>query len=245
MHDYSSSLPHSLMEMLRGLESDEIEDKHPRYVMNLTTFSPEERASQWNEANEQDDPSQLWFLYSWIKLDRGGPCCQWNTTDNHDLSPSSLECHPALGLRIQDFHKKDSNILSYVAFGPPQGAQPGCFFLRTTNVKGTWDYRWAGLPERCEMAVQRYIRGGERAARTEGRLRAVEFGYDGSWVVYSSKLPDDKKHGVKRYYYDWWLSPHYPKELGNALLEGQKKGWSINVRVTSKMILFASLTRWH
>lgn len=233
------------METLKCLESDEDEDKAPRYVMNLTTFTPDGKATQWNEWNKQDDPSQLWFLYSWVKLNRGGPYCQWNSIEGLELPPASLKCHSALSRRIRDFTRKDSNKLSYVAFGPPRGSEPRCFFMRTTNVKGTWDYRWAGLSEGCEMAVQRYMRGGEKGARTEGRLRAVEFGFDGSWIVYGSKVNDEKTYGGKRHYYDWWLSrPHYSEKLENALLEGRENGWSINVSVWRLAVyLRQSLTR--
>jgi hypothetical protein len=107
--------------------------------------------------------------------------------------------HLALGLRIEHLDKSRSGVLSYVAFGPPRGRTPDCF-LRTTDTSGNWHYRWSGLPENCEIAVQKHIIGGENTTKgdnanrhgnewVDGRLRPVTFGYDG-WVVYRGEQYD-------------------------------------------------------
>jgi len=209
------------MDKLKRLEKEEMNDGCPRYVMNLTMFTPDQKPA-WNSSNGRDDPSQLWFLYKWIKTKRGGPDSEWNFTPTQVRLQSSPACHPALALRIDNFPKTDSHRLSCVSFGRPRGSTPDCFFLRTTDSNGTWEYRWTGLSPACEMAVQSHIRGGEGNKWVGGRLRAVEFGYDGSWVVYDSGSN-----------YDWWLSPtHYDQELEDALQIGKERGWSINVSIT-------------
>jgi hypothetical protein len=70
-----------------------------------------------------------------------------------------------LGIQVDDLSKLGN--LRYVAFGPPRGHSPQCFFLRTTADAGVWHYRWAGLPPDCEMKVQSYIQSGDSKDSTE------------------------------------------------------------------------------
>ncbi|KAF2425523.1 hypothetical protein EJ08DRAFT_663588 [Tothia fuscella] len=156
-------------------------------------------APAWKRSNGQDDRSQLSFLYRWIPTGRPGPDCEWNWTPTEVELSGETACHPALALRLGDFPKKFNPKTSYVAFGPSSGPTPDCFFIRQTDANG----------------------GDTKNGRNEwvgGRLRAVEFGYDGSWVVYSGKNN-----------YDFWLSsPHDKSGLVEAFETAKHNGWSIN-----------------
>jgi hypothetical protein len=100
--------------------------------------------------------------------------------------------------------------------------------LRTTDGFGNWHYRWFGLPDDCEIAVQEHIIGGENKPIDKktgrvgnewsgGRLRAVTFGYEG-WVVYRGE------------HYQW--KGNFPPQLEGALQLGRVEHWSINVRLS-------------
>ena len=173
--------------------------------------------------NGRDEASQLYFLYMWTKTPRVGPHNEWSPVLVEKRSARNPVEHPALARWVSDFPQTDACKLSCVSFGPSRGSTPSTFFLRTTDENGVWDYRWAGLSESCEMAVQRSFRCPDPRTSYHGqglpRLRAVEFGYDKSWVVYGSDSN-----------YAWELSKsHYDGQLEDALLFGQSRGLTINV----------------
>lgn len=207
--------------------------------MNISTYKPND-ASDWDTTLLVDPPGHIWFMYCWT--DRG-TTSDFNNQPGPEASAENSTAYPALGARLDSFKSLRHGTLSYVAFGPSSDIAPSCFFLRATDTWGVWYYRWAGLPDECDIAVQKQIQGGPRHEDLDeddciwpnGRLRAVEFGFGGSWVVYRGKI------------FQWHEPLH--KNLRSALQRGLEKEWSINVSSgrtlwTSSLILSENLTKF-
>jgi hypothetical protein len=99
---------------------------------------------------EEDDPfdkcrESLWLVYSWT--DRAG-----HTWPHFKYPTHSRNIHPALERKVQDL---DNSAIggghpSHLAFGDTSET----FFVRMSDGARNWHYRWHGLPEDCDDAVQ-------------------------------------------------------------------------------------------
>ena len=192
------------------MDQAEAKSNMPHYVMNVAFFAPSGEV-EWNGSTIKDPPGHLWFLYSYMKHTARFEH-QWNSNIKYITG--------RLNSLLQDFEQ--GSTVSYVAFGPPRKEFPDCMFIRTTDSSEDWDYRWTGLSNPCEMTVQKHIRGGAPDASRNnvwvgGRLRAVTFGHDDSFIVYRGEN------------YDW--DGRFPKALEEALSTGKDNKWSTNVRV--------------
>jgi hypothetical protein len=210
--------------MLDRLEAAERKDGHQRHIMNLAFFSPESlyesnHADYRNGSSKADPPSQLYFLYMWTNTGnaRGGAHNKWVLIPNETGDFTDLAKYPLLAQRIREVLDGENRTISCVSFGPPEGVNPESFFLRATDAKNFWHYSWK-LPEPYDSAMQRFIRGGDDGTFGGSRIRAIEFGYHGSWVIYGG---DNE--------YEYYLAKHYNKTpLEEALRYGKDSGLSIN-----------------
>jgi hypothetical protein len=208
------NMPNNLNSALIKMGMDETRTGNPIYVMNLTTFSPP-NAAPWKSG---DPTNHLWFMYYQVRgVSRADNV--WNLKNVFQV----CNRHQSLGKRIQDI----GGNLSYLALGPSKGDTPDSFFIRSTDGNSTWTYRWHGLPDECEMAVQSYIQGQRKDKRIAdkhidfwigGRIRAVTLGFNGAWVSYRGEEPKSFNWGGK-----------LPQVLEEALQDGFDAEKSINV----------------
>jgi hypothetical protein len=187
--------------------------------MNISTHKPT-NTPDWNTELKQDPFGYIWFMYSYHGKTASG---DFNRPGRMDpIGDLSL----TFGARARSLLRQGEGIqISYVAFGPSSHIDPQRFFLRATNMYSVWHYRWDGLPLDCDIKVQEHLQGGRALTTNQhtwpnGHLRAVEFGFGGSWVVYTTK----------KFY---WQGP-LPRSLRVALEEGEEFEWTINVSTSSK-----------
>lgn len=182
--------------------------------MNLSTYKPTNKPD-WNTELRQDPPGYIWFMYSYH-----GKAASGDFNNPGRLDPIG-DLSTSFGVRARSLLRQGDGIqISYAAFGPSSAIIPQCFFLRGTNMYSAWHYRWDVLPALCETTVQEHLQGGRALATSQhtwpnGHLRAVEFGFGGSWVIYTTK----------KFYWHGQL----PRKLRAALEEGEDNEWTINV----------------
>lgn len=185
----------------------------------------------------------LWLVYSWT--DRVGH--QWlpRTNPSH---PQNM--HPTLGRYVRSIYN------GAIRGGNPShfalGDTSETFFIRLSDDARNWHYRWHGLPEDCDLALQGSLVASkldkddkdrdvkdkgkqvdkekdtkERCTRnlhhwTLGRPRAVTLGKDGGWILYREEQPEAT-----------WGGRNLPKSLRDALAYGRRRKLVINVSATT------------
>lgn len=150
----SKNLPLSLLKSLReaidetrtvpGSQLFTLKPEH--YLMHIFCWRP-------HGANVQDAvrgsfdkcPEALWLVYSMLR----SPHDQWNNDPSKSVTiePGQPErlVHRALGQYVNDI-KKDAVLggnLSHVSLGETSDA----FFIRVSDNKGNWHYRYSGLSQ--------------------------------------------------------------------------------------------------
>jgi hypothetical protein len=151
----SRTIPQSLLECIEQSKGKEKESKTPEetryftlkpgcFLMHITCWRPNP------PDKEEDDPfdkcrESLWLVYSWT--DRAG-----HTWPHFKYPTHSRNIHPALERKVQDL---DNSAIgdghpSHLAFGDTSET----FFVRMSDGARNWHYRWHGLPEDWDDAVQ-------------------------------------------------------------------------------------------
>lgn len=197
------------------------------FFMHITCWRPsfpEEEDEDYVPFDECKEA--LWLVYSWT--DRA--CHQWLPGRN-PTHPQNI--HPTLGRYVRDITNGPS--------GPIRGGIPNhfalgdtseTFFIRLSDDARNWHYRYHGLPEDCNLAIQ----GSMAASRLYkdpkdrcphnlqhcafGRIRAVTLGQGGGWILYREGQAETL-HGGK----------HLPQKLREALAYGRKRKLVINVGI--------------
>lgn len=206
--------------------------------MHITCWQPERATQEANEDKEDFDLSDdgLWLVYSWTGIPghRGRPGHRWRP--RHDPAVSGNTAHPILGRYLAHMGEHASGNVSNLALGNDSSS----FFIRLSADDRNWHYRFRGLPEDCQLAVEESMTAGmlgDDDCRPDdpshehctyglqhckhGRLRAVTLGQGGGWIVYREEMAGVEFGGQ-------WL----PTTLVKALNEGREKGWIINVRIS-------------
>jgi hypothetical protein len=188
--------------------------------MQISMYKPN-NFPDWEIDIDVDPPGHIWFIYYWNR----GPASQFNRVIRKEATPENPTAYPQLAKRLESFDGESDGPTSYVAFRPSTDIAPSGFFLRSTDTWGVWHYRWSDLPDDCDISVQKQVQGGPPPKGapsgssdnlwTNGRLRAVVFGFGDSWVLYRGR-----KIG-----YGGLLHIKFRR----ALEEGRKKKWTINV----------------
>jgi hypothetical protein len=168
-----------------------------------------------------DPPGCIWFLYSGSNT-TGRTNYKWNAPPSP--LPSDASYHEELADMIRNMSERNSGDISYVSFAATTEPTPNCIFMRSTDQHNNWRYRWSigSLPPTCERELQAKIIGGMKYDKVEGdsvwvggRIRAITFGYNDSWILY----------GQSSFAYGGQL----PEDLQDGLRTGKLKGWTINV----------------
>jgi hypothetical protein len=173
----------------------------------------------------QDSPSYFWFVYYW----QIRPDCHWQWNKSTSGTSEASANHPSLARNMGHLLDQHSGRPSYVGIGETSTRSAECFFIRATDAQNNWSYRFDGLPNDCQMALQNRFTSKEpdkedgQSRLVHGRVRAVVFGYGGSWIMYGGSTKD---HGGS---WHEWNPVHFPAELNHALNLGEQNDWTINV----------------
>jgi hypothetical protein len=178
---------------------------------------------------------------------------KWGEYDEH-LGGDISEC-PEIMQRINDFQSKSRGRVRSTAFGSGKET----IFLRSSNGKHEWSFRWNKLPFACEMMIQDSMRqSGWKDRRTPGKKQPKRIQYYRSELVEDDDggtatrkredLANERAPGCIRfltlgrndawiiYGETWHIWDRRPNKLPERLREGLERGknsqWIINVRPT-------------
>lgn len=229
----SKNIPSSLLKCIESLKGHEQLSKNPSttryytlkpgcFFMHITCWRPKPpEEGDYDYVPFEETEEALWLAYSWT--DRASH--QWLPDKNPTFPQNS---HPTLGKYLRDIHT-----------GAPRGGNPShfaigdtseSFFIRLSDDDRNWHYRYHGLPEDCDLAIQKSMAASrlykdpkDRCPHnlqhwTFGRLRAVTLGQGGGWILYREEQSEVLFGGR-----------HLPPRLKKALEDGQTRGLVINV----------------
>ncbi|KAK3317022.1 hypothetical protein B0H66DRAFT_310389 [Apodospora peruviana] len=230
---FSKNIPSSLLKCIDASKGHEQASEDPSktryytlkpgyFFMHITCWEPNPPDEQDEDSTTFDDCKEaLWLVYTWT--DRASH--KW-CPDKNPLHQTNI--HPTLGKYAR--HLEGGTTLGGNPSHFALGETSETFFLRLSDDNRNWHYRYHGLPQDCDLAIQQSMAASKLYKDEKdppcphklqhfafGRPRAVTLGKGGGWILHREENSETQQGGRS-----------LPLALRKALEHGRKRNLVIN-----------------